>query len=92
MFLQVPVIAVNSGGPKETVLHGHTGFLCEQNAVEFGTAMKNLLQKGPSTRSSTGNSAASMGQHARTHVQTNFSFLSMKTKLGEILEQVQKLP
>ena len=30
MFLQVPVIAVNSGGPKETVLHGHTGFLCEQ--------------------------------------------------------------
>lgn len=87
--------------------------------------MQKLLQKGPSTRSSTGNSAASMGQQARTHVQvitdtnfsvcmlcvcllllnsrtsltslfpalqTKFSFQSMKTKLGEILEQVQKLP
>ena len=30
MFLKVPVIAVNSGGPRETVLHGKTGFLCEQ--------------------------------------------------------------
>lgn len=30
MYLQVPVIAVNSGGPKETVLSGQTGFLCEQ--------------------------------------------------------------
>lgn len=30
MYLQVPVIAVNSGGPRETVLSGTTGFLCEQ--------------------------------------------------------------
>lgn len=30
MYLQVPVIAVNSGGPKETVLSGKTGYLCEQ--------------------------------------------------------------
>lgn len=30
MFNEVPVIAVASGGPLETVLHGKTGYLCEQ--------------------------------------------------------------
>ncbi|KAA0186120.1 Alpha-1 3-mannosyltransferase [Fasciolopsis buskii] len=28
MFLSRPVIALDSGGPKETVIHGTTGFLC----------------------------------------------------------------
>eukprot|EP01034_Spumella_vulgaris_P033406 gene33406-41221_t len=35
MYLSTPVIAVNSGGPRETVLDGKTGYLCEQNAREF---------------------------------------------------------
>jgi alpha-1,3/alpha-1,6-mannosyltransferase len=30
MDLGVPVIAVNSGGPKETVASGVTGYLCNQ--------------------------------------------------------------
>ena len=30
MYLGCPVIAVDSGGPRETVRHGETGFLCEQ--------------------------------------------------------------
>lgn len=30
MYQQCPVIAVNSGGPKETILHGLTGYLCPQ--------------------------------------------------------------
>jgi glycosyltransferase involved in cell wall biosynthesis len=30
MYLQVPVIAVNSGGPRETVVNDVTGFLCNQ--------------------------------------------------------------
>jgi glycosyltransferase involved in cell wall biosynthesis len=35
-----PAICVASGGPLETVLHGLTGFLCQQTAMEFGEAMK----------------------------------------------------
>ena len=31
MCYQKPVIACNSGGPRETVIHGLTGFLCESN-------------------------------------------------------------
>ena len=30
MYLGTPVVAVDSGGPRETVLHGETGYLCPQ--------------------------------------------------------------
>ncbi len=30
MYENTPVIAVNSGGPRETVVNGQTGFLCQQ--------------------------------------------------------------
>ena len=39
MYEGTPVIAVNSGGPKETVVHGKTGFLCSQTAKSFSEAM-----------------------------------------------------
>ena len=39
-----PVIAVNSGGPRETVLHGRTGYLCPQTAMAFADAMYKLLR------------------------------------------------
>lgn len=38
-----PVIACNSGGPMESVLHGKTGFLCEPSPEQFAAAMATLL-------------------------------------------------
>ena len=38
-----PVIACNSGGPKESVLNGITGFLCEPQPSQFARAMEQLL-------------------------------------------------
>lgn len=38
-LLQTPVIAANSGGPKETVLSGETGFLCENTPDSFAASM-----------------------------------------------------
>lgn len=38
-----PVIACNSGGPKESVLSGITGFLCEPQPRQFAHAMEQLL-------------------------------------------------
>ena len=35
MFLGVPVVAVNSGGPTETVIHQLTGFLCDSVMMEI---------------------------------------------------------
>ena len=40
---KTPVIAVNSGGPKETVVHGKTGFLCAQTGKSFCDAMLTTL-------------------------------------------------
>jgi hypothetical protein len=43
MYEFTPVIAVNSGGPKETVVHGRTGLLCHQTAQSFSNAMLALM-------------------------------------------------
>lgn len=38
-----PVIACNSGGPVESVVHGRTGFLCDATPAAFAEAMGRLL-------------------------------------------------
>lgn len=43
MYCECPVIAVNSGGPLETVITGHTGILCSPTGACFANAMKDLL-------------------------------------------------
>ena len=43
MYLRCPVIAVNSGGPKETVIPGRTGYLCAQTGVSFAAAMREVM-------------------------------------------------
>ncbi|XP_028738605.1 alpha-1,3/1,6-mannosyltransferase ALG2 isoform X2 [Peromyscus leucopus] len=45
MYMQCPVIAVNSGGPLETVVHKVTGFLCEPDPVHFSEAMEKFIHK-----------------------------------------------
>jgi len=45
MCLGVPVVAVNSGGPTETVINQQTGFLCDSDAISFSTAMFRLVQE-----------------------------------------------
>ncbi|MBC8165297.1 MAG: glycosyltransferase [Bryobacteraceae bacterium] len=42
MAVGKPVIAVNRGGPLETVIHGKTGFLVEPLAENFANAMEQL--------------------------------------------------
>jgi len=39
-----PVVAVDSGGPRETIVHKSTGFLCDQSADSFARAMLQLAQ------------------------------------------------
>ncbi|KAI0985492.1 hypothetical protein GJ496_009340 [Pomphorhynchus laevis] len=39
-----PVLAVNSGGPCETIVHGKTGFLIEQDPEAFAMRMKSLAE------------------------------------------------
>ncbi len=36
MYCRTPVIACNSGGPRESILNEETGFLLEENEVLWG--------------------------------------------------------
>jgi glycosyltransferase involved in cell wall biosynthesis len=59
-----PVIAVNDGGPAETIVHARTGFLCEPTAEAFARAAMPLIQDAGMARE--------MGAAGREHVRKNF--------------------
>ncbi|XP_076031777.1 alpha-1,3/1,6-mannosyltransferase Alg2 [Oratosquilla oratoria] len=66
MYVGTPVIAVNSGGPTETVVDGETGFLCDQTAEAFSNAMLNFCNRTTSKES--------MTLRCKKHVKSKFSF------------------
>jgi glycosyltransferase involved in cell wall biosynthesis len=50
MYCQLPVVAVNDGGPTETVVDGLTGFLCDPDPESFAEVKRAPLfglQLGP---------------------------------------------
>ncbi|XP_076996328.1 alpha-1,3/1,6-mannosyltransferase ALG2 [Tamandua tetradactyla] len=65
MYMQCPVIAVNSGGPLESIAHGLTGFLCQPDPTHFSEAMEKFIHK-PSLKTT-------MGQAGRAWVKEKFS-------------------
>lgn len=74
-----PVIAVNSGGPTESVISGSTGFLCEPTAAAFAEAYQQLLDA---------KAAAKMGWTARQHVVDKFSRASFGATLNGQVQQL----
>lgn len=61
-----PVIAVNSGGPRETVRDNETGFLCPATEAHFAVAMARIV-KEPQL-------ASTLGKAGKRHFTENFSF------------------
>ena len=45
MYSRVPVVAVNNGGPTETVSHGQTGYLAENTPESFSLFIADILKK-----------------------------------------------
>ena len=43
MYARLPVVAVNSGGPTESVVDGETGFLVPPDPAAFATALGRIL-------------------------------------------------
>ena len=72
-----PVIACDSGGPRESILHGTTGYLCQPTAHGFAEAMTRLSDASLAKRSE-------MGKAARRHIEENFS----RSKLGDAIEEI----
>ena len=82
MYMRLPVIAVNSGGPLETVLDGETGFLCEPTPEAFSQAMGRIYEGEEE--------AKAMGEAGRKHVVQNFSFEAFTRKLNNIVLDLTK--
>ncbi len=76
-----PVIAVNEGGPKETVLHGKTGFLVNSEN-EMAEKMKYIAEH-PSI-------ASDIGKNGRKHVEKNYSWEVFFKKFDKKLQEIKK--
>ncbi|XP_061771684.1 alpha-1,3/1,6-mannosyltransferase ALG2 isoform X1 [Nerophis ophidion] len=77
MYCCCPVIAVNSGGPLESVAHGKTGFLCEPTAEAFSKAMERLVMEPQLRRD--------MGQAGRKRVHDKFSLQAFSGQLHDYI-------
>ena len=77
MYMRRPVVAVNSGGPLETVLDKQTGFLCDPTPEAFSQAMGRLYRDPKE--------AAAVGEAGRKHVVRNFSFQAFTNQLNDIV-------
>ncbi|GFH11413.1 alpha-1,3 1,6-mannosyltransferase ALG2 [Haematococcus lacustris] len=74
-----PVLAANSGGPTESVVHGVTGFLCDPTPSAFASAARQLLAQG-------GAKAHSMGEAARAHIVDRFSRAAFGKQLDSYIK------
>lgn len=86
MYMRRPVIAVNSGGPMETVINESTGYLCGSEPDEFARAMaKFVLDRTLSDR---------MGEMGNKRVRQKFAFEAFGEQLecivGGLLEADKK--
>nr|XP_033785526.1 alpha-1,3/1,6-mannosyltransferase ALG2 [Geotrypetes seraphini] len=77
MYLYCPVIAVNSGGPVETVVNDVTGFLCDPSPAQFSKAMEKFV-KDPSLKNT-------MGMKGRARVRERFSTDAFSNQLYQYI-------
>ncbi|CAN8071114.1 unnamed protein product [Agarophyton chilense] len=76
----IPIIAVNSGGPLETLEHLRTGFLCDNSAEQFGNAVMQLLNDHQKR--------SQMGIQGRERVQQHFSIDVLGRELDLFLKNI----
>ncbi|CAH2283457.1 Alpha-1,3 1,6-mannosyltransferase ALG2 [Pelobates cultripes] len=73
MYMRSPVIAVNSGGPLESVVNNVTGYLCQPQPHEFCDAMERFV-KNPSLK-------ITMGKAGHARVLETFSFEAFSSQI-----------
>lgn len=81
MFCKKPVIAVNSGGPKESVVDNRTGFLCEPNEEAFASAMKKIVDNEE-------NIIEQFSQFGLNRFHDKFSFQAFSHQLNGIVNNM----
>lgn len=83
MLAGVPVVAVNSGGPLETIVDGGTGWLRSADDVGQWT---NILQD--SMHSTPSENLQQMGEKGKQRVKSEFSEQKMAHRLDDELESM----
>lgn len=77
MYMKKPVIAINSGGPKETIIDNETGLLCESNSNSFSNAMLRFIVDE--------NLSVEMGNKGHDRVVKHFNYTNFKNRLNKIV-------
>lgn len=76
-----PVISVNEGGPKETIVNGKTGFLVN-NPKEMAEKMRFVVENSSISRK--------MGKEGRKRVEKHYSWRSFFEKFDRLAREVSK--
>ena len=79
MYAGAPVIAVNSGGPMETVMDGVTGYLVENSSDGFCDALYDMIVLHPEKINK-------YGRSAHEHVKRQFGSLKFQTAWKAFVE------
>jgi alpha-1,3/alpha-1,6-mannosyltransferase len=87
MLAEVPVLAANTGGPLETVVHGQTGWLCSPSDIESWTIVMNNVLHKLSSRELKG-----IGAAGKERVKTEFSDVKMAERLDKIIREMAETP
>lgn len=82
MYAGTPVLAVNTGGPLETVKDGVTGFLRDPTPEAFGGALLKLIEN-PTM-------ATTMGREGRVHVEETFGPQRFKKEWQVLVEETKR--
>ncbi|KAJ2705747.1 Alpha-1,3-mannosyltransferase-like protein [Coemansia spiralis] len=85
MYMRVPVVAVNAGGPRETVPHAKAGYLCEPTADDFAEAIRRVLDADDDRW-------AAMGVAGRERVQRDFSLDAYAVRLEQLIGEMRQRP
>jgi alpha-1,3/alpha-1,6-mannosyltransferase len=83
MYAETPVIAVNSGGPVETVKDDVTGFLRDPTPKAFGEALRILIEDPAK--------ATDMGRAGRTHVEETFGTKRLEAEWKALVEETSEV-
>ncbi|KAJ1901768.1 Alpha-1,3-mannosyltransferase-like protein [Coemansia sp. S17] len=85
MYMRVPVVAADSGGPRETIQHGQTGYLCEPAEDDFAAAISKLLTMDD-------NKWRVMGDAGHDRVKLAFSLDTFGAKLEHLIVDMLQRP
>jgi len=84
MYNETPVIAVNDGGPLETVVEGETGFLRPPKPEDFAEAMQEIIDIGDDVK-------RTMGANGKKRVLQCFSFNAFSNNLDVFVKKVLEI-